>query len=166
MTPFGIKTVLQRNLLCFYLLKTKKKMLDETLVSIKQLLKYQGTVRWCIINVTSLKSSLRINNTEKLKTAVVLVDERRSDKNMLSWSLHGPGLCVCFCPSVSTPWLFGGSCECWVTLRSFRCALGSSFDCLCKWTLCFAKSLPSLPLFSSTVSFNFQTKYREGSTGE
>lgn len=67
--------------------------------------------------------------------------------------------------STSNPWLFCRSCECWVTLCSFRRALGLSSRCLCKWALC-SPNPSSLSTFSP-LSALISNRYTErGQLGE
>lgn len=87
--------------------------------------------------------------------------EKERDKNMLS--LYGPRFVCLFLSQHVHSSLFCGSCECWVTLRSFRCVLNSSSYLPLQMNTLLGKSLPLLPLLS-TVSFNFKTKHCRGAS--
>lgn len=149
----------------FYVLSLKKEKKisfcwNKSWYPLKQLLKYQWTVRRCIINVTSLKSSLVINNWT-INTAVVMGNKRGSDKNMLRRSLHGLGFCVCYV-TASPPRLFYSSWECWVTLAP-------SDVCSVHPLTAFANehsALPNCSFFSPFPPLSAFISKCEGSMGE
>lgn len=105
-----------------------------------------------------------VNNTEQSGWRWVI-------KKRIWLSPRGRGLFFClFLSQHVHPRPIRGSCECWVTLRSFRCTLGSSSHCLCERNTRACQIPPFLSppslyflfFYSSTVSFNFQMKHREG----